>query len=342
MLSSFDPSLKYIVLWILLSSILIMFNKAILVDCDFPFPMFLTTMHMTFATVMTQVLSRTTDLLPGVKEKKVDSEALYKKIFPIALFFAFSLVFSNYAYVYLSVAYIQMLKAFMIVAVLLLSAALGLQQASCIELNIIVIISSGIALTTIGESEFSWVGFTFQALAIFFEAFRLVMVNIILKDLKLDSLSTLYYNAPFCAVLIGISCGWFELSRITADKFTLPFCALLVLNGFMAFSLNIASLMLIKNTSALILSLAGVFKDIFLVLSSVLVFQTPVSLLQYIGYSISLLAMNLHKEYQKNKSLGGPTSSPTTTSSNSPTVSRNNSNSNSDLQEQEKGSLLPK
>lgn len=121
-----------------------MFNKAILVDCDFPFPMFLTTMHMTFATVMTQVLSRTTDLLPGVKEvqqsaiysttnihpllthvltanihppthpisqKKVDSDALYKKIFPIALFFAFSLVFSNYAYVYLSVAYIQVLCA---------------------------------------------------------------------------------------------------------------------------------------------------------------------------------------------------------------------------------------
>jgi len=36
---------------------------------------------------------------------------LYKKIFPIALFFAFSLVFSNYAYVYLSVAYIQVLRA---------------------------------------------------------------------------------------------------------------------------------------------------------------------------------------------------------------------------------------
>lgn len=121
-----------------------MFNKAILVDCDFPFPMFLTTMHMTFATVMTQVLSRTTDLLPGVKEvqqsaiystttihpflthvitaiirppthpisqKKVDSDALYTKIFPIALFFAFSLVFSNYAYVYLSVVYIQVLCA---------------------------------------------------------------------------------------------------------------------------------------------------------------------------------------------------------------------------------------
>lgn len=48
---------------------------------------------------------------PTISQKKVDSEALYKKIFPIALFFAFSLVFSNYAYVYLSVAYIQVLCA---------------------------------------------------------------------------------------------------------------------------------------------------------------------------------------------------------------------------------------
>lgn len=46
-----------------------------------------------------------------ISQKKVDSDALYKKIFPIALFFAFSLVFSNYAYVYLSVAYIQVLCA---------------------------------------------------------------------------------------------------------------------------------------------------------------------------------------------------------------------------------------
>jgi hypothetical protein len=35
---------------------------------EFPFPMFITTWHMLFATVLTQVLSRTTDMLPGVKE----------------------------------------------------------------------------------------------------------------------------------------------------------------------------------------------------------------------------------------------------------------------------------
>jgi hypothetical protein len=45
-----------------------LFNKAVLDQLKFPYPMFLTTWHMFFATIMTQVLSRTTNMLPGVKE----------------------------------------------------------------------------------------------------------------------------------------------------------------------------------------------------------------------------------------------------------------------------------
>ncbi len=45
-----------------------MFNKAVLSSYDFPYPIFLTTWHMILSTVLTQVLSRTTNLLPGVKE----------------------------------------------------------------------------------------------------------------------------------------------------------------------------------------------------------------------------------------------------------------------------------
>lgn len=37
----------------------------------FPYPMFLTTWHMVFATIMTQILSRTTNMLPGVREVSV-------------------------------------------------------------------------------------------------------------------------------------------------------------------------------------------------------------------------------------------------------------------------------
>ena len=97
----------YIVFWISISCTMILFNKAVLDQMKFPFPMFLTTWHMVFATCCTQLMSRTTNMLPGVREKKVDSKALQTSIFPVALCFAFSLVLSNKSYIYLSVSYIQ-------------------------------------------------------------------------------------------------------------------------------------------------------------------------------------------------------------------------------------------
>jgi drug/metabolite transporter (DMT)-like permease len=198
----------------------------------------------------------------------------------------------------------QMLKAFTPVAVLILSALTGLEKVTFLEINIILIISVGVALTSIGELEFSMVGFTFQALAIVFECGRLVMTNMFLKKLGLDSLSTLYYIAPMCGAVIGCACLAFEVPHLPAEfLLSWRFWGILIANGMVAFSLNIASVMLIKHTSALTLTLAGVIKDILLVLLSLAIFKSPVTALQYLGYSVSLLALNLHKEYKKNSAL---------------------------------------
>ena len=95
----------------------------------------------------------------------------------MAFCFAISLVFSNNAYIYLSVSYIQvvsdvsfllalthsssmlqMLKAFTPVTVLIFSFFSGLEKTSCIELYIVLIICIGVAMTSVGEMYFSWTG----------------------------------------------------------------------------------------------------------------------------------------------------------------------------------------
>ena len=72
-------------------------------------------------------------------------------------------------------------------------------------------------------------------------------------------------------------------------------CSILVL----AFALNVSVVYLIANTSALVLTLAGVIKDVFLVVLSVIVFRSPVSTTQIVGYGIAFFGLNLHKEYKK-------------------------------------------
>lgn len=65
---------------------------------------------MFFATVMTQLLAHTTTLLDSRHSLKMNKEVYIRAIFPIGFFFSLSLIFGNKAYLYLSVAFIQMLK----------------------------------------------------------------------------------------------------------------------------------------------------------------------------------------------------------------------------------------
>ena len=189
----------YIVFWISISCSMILFNKAVLSEMNFAFPMFLTTWHMTLATVLTQIMARTTAMLPSVSEGKVTKEDFKRKIIPIAVLFSVSLILSNKAYIYLSVSYIQMLKAFTPCCVLAFSYIAGLEASSHIEVYIVLVICLGVAMTSVGETFFSMTGFIYQTCGIMAESSRLVCLNILMKDLKLDPLSNLYYIAPCCA-----------------------------------------------------------------------------------------------------------------------------------------------
>ncbi len=74
------------------------------------YPIVLTCWHLSFATMMTQILARTTTLLDGRKTVKMTGRIYIRAILPIGAFFSMSLICGNMTYLYLGVAFIQMLK----------------------------------------------------------------------------------------------------------------------------------------------------------------------------------------------------------------------------------------
>ena len=151
-----------------------------------------------------------------------------------------------------------MLKAFTPVAVLIFSFFSGLEKTSVMELYIVAVICLGVALTSVGETYFSWLGFTFQSLAILAESSRLVLTNLLMRQLKLDPLSSLYYIAPMSAALISLPFFYFEYSSLPFERmYTKEFVCVMMINAVVAFTLNVAVVLLISNTSALVLTLAG-------------------------------------------------------------------------------------
>jgi hypothetical protein len=287
----------YIATWIGLSSSVIVFNKWILSTKKFEFPIFLTTWHLLFATICTQVLARFTTVLDSRKKVPMNGHVYLRAIVPIGIFFSLSLICGNKTYLYLSVAFIQMLKATTPVAVLLATWSLGVAPPNLKTLGNVSFIVIGVVIASMGEISFVMVGFLFQVGGIVFEAVRLVMVQRLLSgnDFKMDPLVSLYYYAPACAVING--CVWLvtEMPKMSVADVASVGGFTLLANATVAFLLNVSVVFLIGRTSSLVLTLSGVLKDILLVFASMMLFGDPVSLLQAFGYSIALGGLMYYK-----------------------------------------------
>lgn len=292
----FHPSV-YVTIWIAMSGGVILFNKWILSHKEFKFPILLTTWHLIFATAMTQIMARTTTLLDGRKNVKMTGRVYTRAIAPIGFFFSLSLICSNQAYLYLSVSFIQMLKATTPVAVLLATWGLGLEKPNMKILANVSSIVVGIMLASYGEVAFNMTGFIYQALGIGFEATRLVMVQRLLSsaEYKMDPLVSLYYFAPVCAAMNFIIFLFTEAGTVTMGDIERVGFFILFLNALVAFGLNVAVVFLIGKTSSLVLTLCGVLKDILLVAFSMIVWSTTVTFIQFVGYGIALGGLVFYK-----------------------------------------------
>ncbi|KAF2495389.1 TPT-domain-containing protein [Lophium mytilinum] len=294
--ASLHPAV-YIASWITLSSSVIVFNKWILDSAGFHFPIFLTTWHLVFATVMTQILARFTTILDSRKKVPMTGRVYLRAIVPIGVFFSLSLICGNQAYLYLSVAFIQMLKATMPVVLLLATWGLGVAPPNMKTLGNVSFIVVGVIIASLGEIKFDMTGFLYQCGGIVFEAIRLVMVQRILSsaEFKMDPLVSLYYYAPACALMNGFVCLIMEAPRLTMADIQMVGGFVLFANALVAFLLNVSVVFLIGKTSSLVLTLSGVLKDILLVFASMFLFGDPVSLLQAFGYGIALCGLVYYK-----------------------------------------------
>ncbi|GAA5936424.1 hypothetical protein JCM3775_000817 [Rhodotorula graminis] len=281
-----------IAIWIALSSSVILMNAWILGnkegDLNFRYPIFLTTTHLVYATLATRLMRRFTHLIDGLDNVQMSWDRWYKNIVPIGALFSASLIFSNLAYLTLSVSFIQMLKAFTSVAVLGMSVMMGLDTWDKRKAVTVIGISAGVALASYGELRFVFSGFVFQCFGILFEATRLVAIQKLLQGLRMDPLVSLYYYAPVCAVFNGLLVlpfeGWAPIEQVL-DKVG-PIT--LFVNCNVALLLNVSVVFLIGCASSLVLTLSGVLKDILLVTGSVVLFGTPVTMIQLAGYGIAL------------------------------------------------------
>ncbi|GBG80439.1 hypothetical protein CBR_g30903 [Chara braunii] len=220
-------------------------------------------------------------------------EAYTTSVVPIGALYALSLWFSNSAYIYLSVSFIQMLKALMPVAVYSIGVAMGKEGFSWEVMLNMTTVSVGVAIAATGELTLVVIGLVVQLCAIACEATRLVLVEFLLtkKGYSMNPITTLYYVAPCSFVFVFVPWFFIEFPKLWHMPSWSPDYFIFTTNAAVAFALNLAVFLLIGKTSALTMNIAGVVKDWMLIYFSWTQFHDPVTRVNIFGYGIAFLGV---------------------------------------------------
>ncbi|CAM8960542.1 hypothetical protein QQ045_005621 [Rhodiola kirilowii] len=288
-------SYTYVAIWIFLSFTVIVYNKYILDPkmYNWPFPISLTMIHMAFCSTLAFLLVRVFQVVEPVT---MSADLYLKSVVPIGLLYAFSLWLSNSAYIYLSVSFIQMLKALMPVAVYSIGILFSKEAFKSNTMANMLAISFGVGIAAYGEAKFNTWGVTLQLGAVAFEATRLVMIQILLtsKGISLNPITSLYYVAPCCLVFLFVPWMVVEYPRLMdTSSFHLDF-VIFGANSFCAFALNLAVFLLVGKTSALTMNVAGVVKDWLLIAFSWSVIKDTVTPINLFGYFLAFLGVGYY------------------------------------------------
>lgn len=291
-LKSIILSYTYVSIWIFLSFSVIVYNKYILDRklYNWPYPISLTMIHMGFCSILAYLIIKVFKLVEPVTMSR---DLYLRSVVPIGLLYSLSLWLSNSAYIYLSVSFIQMLKALMPVAVYSIGVMMKKETFRSNTMINMVSISFGVAIAAYGEAKFDTFGVFLQLGAVAVEATRLVMIQILLaaKGIKLNPITSLYYVSPCCFVFLSVP--WliveFPVLRETSS-FHFDYW-IFGTNSICAFALNLAVFLLVGKTSALTMNVGGVVKDWLLIAFSWSVIKDQVTPINLVGYGVAFLGV---------------------------------------------------
>lgn len=267
---------------------------------------------MIFSSVLCFVVTRVFKIIKV--EEGMTTDIYVTSVVPIGAMFAMTLWLGNTAYLYISVAFAQMLKAIMPVAVFILGVAAGLEMMSLRMLFIMSLISFGVLVASYGEINVNWIGVVYQMGGVVGEALRLIFMEIFVKKkgLKLNPISMMYYVSPCSALCLLIPWIFLEMPKLSASGEWSFKPLVLTLNSLCTFALNLSVFLVISHTSALTIRVAGVVKDWVVVLLSALLFaDTKLTTINLFGYGIAIAGVAAYNNHKLKKEVCHPSSDDT-------------------------------
>jgi hypothetical protein len=279
------------VVYMIIGPALILLNKYILSDLDFPYPMFLSGLGVGVSALVARILV-SLGYVQLTKKDAVDGILWYKRVLPVGLAHAGTLAFGNTVYLLLNVGFIQMLKSFTPVIILITSVIAKIENPNIPTWLSIFMISIGTAATCSYTANLSVLGLCIMFMAEFAEAIRLLMTQHLLQNLKFSIIEGQYVLAPATAFWLFMASAMYEGSSMyEANAFTIikNNFWIFLLASLMGLCVNFMSYLVIQVTSSLTMKVLGSARNVFTIALGVMLWGDVISGSAVGGYFITMM-----------------------------------------------------
>eukprot|EP01134_Creolimax_fragrantissima_P003622 CFRG3622T1 len=257
---------------------------------EFQYPLLMIAMGQTVSSIIA-ILTR-----PWMAQNTLTTKEFVTIIIPLSGMTAAALGMSGAVYLFLSVSFIQMLKAASPINVMLVMYLFGILKPTYRLIISVLVICSGCLLAANGEVSFSVLGVSIFFVSDILDSIRSVWTETLLGRMAL--MDSLYYLCPASAIWLVIFAAFDEIPRFAAsndmDKILAsPF--LYFIYSCMGFVVQISVLAVISETSTLTLKIVGQVKNIATIVGGVLFIGNSVSNLQILAYLIESVGFWLYQ-----------------------------------------------
>lgn len=299
-------------LMMFLSISLIQINQHLMKEDHFPYPFALVIAHCVFCSLFALILLRfQPQMFPALTDPdlKVELSAKYMTtaILPIAVCFAVSLVGSNLAYRYCTVAFLQMVKEANIISIYVMALMAGIDTFSWTQASILLVMLTATWSCVEGELNFSLFGFLTQMISSLCECAKTIFQALVLsgKGQKLDPLSSVLVVMPVCGLILFavLLFNSFVLgsgfAAVPSVEEVYLWHRLLMCSTLNAFALNVTVAMFLKYLGPVIYILFGNIKDVLVVCMATYIIRETVSLWQVIGFTTQVACVFSWTSYKQ-------------------------------------------
>lgn len=160
-------------------------------------------------------------------------------------------------------------------------------------------IVGGILLTSITELNFNILGFSAALFGCLAASTKTILAESLLHGYNFDSINTVYYMAPFAAMILAAPAALLEGAGVINWFYTYPLpiapvLSIIIISGVLAFCLNFSIFYVIHSTTAVTFNVAGNLKVAVAVLVSWLIFHNPIPILNGFGCAITLFGCTFY------------------------------------------------